>query len=287
MKQKDLEKTALGVAVMFGLFWIYTIFVSQHLPFQRLIKGVLGLAILYGAGLGLFILITEDVSKEPYAQKGNGRVSAKTVLFCFLLQCSAFAVINVLTIASSVLGGAAPSSEAMPMSAPALVLLLIFNPVVEEFVFRHLFASRLLKHGERFYILASAYCFAVLHGASVGLVHIVYTFILGLIWAYLTVKSGSPLLAVLMHAVSNLFNAVIIQLLSSQLMALAVYSLAIMALGVVGIVLYIKNRKKLVLDGSSGLMDKQAVKDVFTNRGVLIYTAVIFAIMLLKLAVKQ
>ena len=287
-KTKDLEKTALGIAVMFGLFWLYSLFVRPHLPFPEIVKGVLGIALLYGAGLGLFVLITRNVSKEPYARKEKGGVSVKALILCFLLQCSAFMVLNILAIATSILGGASPSNEITPMTNSMLFMLLIFNPVVEEFVFRQLFVSRLLKYGERFYILASAWCFAVVHGVSIGFAHIVYTFILGLIWAYLTVKSGNIVLAIIMHAVSNLFNAVIIQLLGASISIeiMAVYSFLLMALGVIGLILFFINRKKIVLDGASGLLDKQVLKDVFTNRGILLYTALTLVVIVLKGTVK-
>jgi membrane protease YdiL (CAAX protease family) len=286
-KAKDLEKAALGIAVMFGLYWLYSMVARPHLPFAEEIKGVVGLAVLYGAGLGLFALITKNVSKHSYIHKEKSNVSIKTVFLCFLLQCTAFMVLNVLSIAISIFGGTSSSTKTLPMTSSMLCMLLVFNPVVEEFVFRHLFATRLLKYGERLYVLASAYCFAILHGVSIGLVHICYTFILGLIWAYLTVKSGSVVLAILMHAVSNLFNSVIIQLLlDTSIKALAAYSALIMGLGVTGLILFLKNRKKVVMDDAPGLLGKQAVKDLFTNRGIIFYTALTFIAIVLKRVIK-
>ena len=131
-KTKDLEKTALGIAVMFGLFWLYSLFVRPHLTFPEIIKGILGIALLYVAGLGLFIFITKNVSKEPYARKEKGGVSVKALILCFLLQCSAFMVLNILAIATSIFGGVSYSSEITPMTKSMLFMLLIFNPVVED-----------------------------------------------------------------------------------------------------------------------------------------------------------
>lgn len=286
-KTKDLEKVALGIAVMFGLYWLYSMVAKPLLPFSEGVKRVVSLAVLYGVGLGLFVLITKNISKHPYAHKETGEVSFKTVFLCFLLQCTAFMVLNVLAIATSIFGDNSSSTMTMPMTPSMLFILLVFNPVVEEFVFRHLFATRLLKYGERFYILASAYCFAILHGVSVGFVHIIYTFILGLIWAYLTLKSGSLVLAILMHALSNLFNGIIVQLLrDTSIKALSAYLVLIIVLGVTGLILFLKNRKKVILDDAPGLIDKQAAKDLFTNKGILFYTALTFITMMLKGVIK-
>lgn len=286
-KAKDLERVALGIVVMFGLFWLYSLVIRPHLPFVELALDIIGIVLLYGVGTGLFVRITKDVVKQPYARKEKSKVSVKTVLLCLLLQCTAFFVMNVLTGITAALGVKPPSTDDMQMTGAMVFMLLVFNPIVEEYVFRHLFATRLLKHGERFYVLASAYCFAVLHGVSMGPIHIVYTFILGLIWGYLTVKSGGIIIAILMHSISNLFNAVIVQkLMEKSVEALAAYSMLIMVLGIIGLIIYLVNRKKVVLDGSSGLIDKQAIRDLFSNRGIWIYTVITLIVMVLKAVFK-
>jgi disulfide bond formation protein DsbB len=82
-KAKDLEKAALGIAVMFGLYWLYSMVAKPYLPFSEEIKGVVGLAVLYGAGLGLFVLITKNVSKQSYVHKEKSKVPIKTVSMFF------------------------------------------------------------------------------------------------------------------------------------------------------------------------------------------------------------
>lgn len=93
--------------------------------------------------------------------------------------------------------------------------------------------------------------------------------------------------AVLTHAVSNLFNGVIMQLLRDNfVIALGIYALMIMALGVTGLILFFINRKKVVLDDTPGLIDKQALKDVFTNKGIVFYTALTVITIVLKAVLK-
>ncbi|HAN40829.1 MAG TPA: hypothetical protein DCQ12_02765, partial [Candidatus Cloacimonas sp.] len=79
-KAKDLERVALGTVVMFGLFWLYSLVIRQHLPFVELALGIIGIVLLYGVGTGLFVRITKDVVKQPYARKEKSKVSVKTVL---------------------------------------------------------------------------------------------------------------------------------------------------------------------------------------------------------------
>lgn len=245
---------------MFGLFWLDSIFARPLLPFPEIIKGVLGIALLYVLDLDSLFLLLRMYQKSHTLAKKKAGFPVKTLILCFLLQCSAFMVLNILAIATSIFGGVSPSSEITPMTNSMLFMLLIFNPVVEELVFRQLFATRLLKHGERFYVLALAWVFCRCTRGICGLCAYSLYIYLGAYWAYLTVKSGNIVLAVIMHAVSNLFNAVIIQLLGASISIeiMAVYSFLLMALGVIGLIIYIINRKKLILDGTSGLLDKQA-----------------------------
>ncbi|MGI6198837.1 MAG: hypothetical protein ACOYIS_06920, partial [Candidatus Cloacimonadaceae bacterium] len=68
--------------------------------------------------------------------------------------------------------------------------------------------------------------------------------------------------------------------------AVGAYSAVIMLLGIIGLIIYLVNRKKVVLDGSSGLIDRQALKDLFSNRGIWIYTVITLIVMVLKAVLK-
>lgn len=87
-----------------------------------------------------------------------------------------------------------------------LFLLLVFNPVIEEVLFRKIILSRLLKWGERYAILMSSVFFALPHLFSQGLPVMFATFVSGAVWGYATVKTGKITSAVLLHSLSNLFG---------------------------------------------------------------------------------
>lgn len=276
-KVKDLEKVSCGIAIMFGIYWIYSCFIKQHLIIADSIKTIIGLMILYVIGLGLFLCITRNISACKYEKK---KVSIKTVILCFLLQ---FTAILVLTVLVNVSGTNNTASNINATSLYMLFMLLIFNPVIEEIVFRKLFADKLLRYGEKFYILVSSFCFAVVHGVSLGIPQIFYTFILGMIWSYLMVKTGDIKLVIVMHALSNLFGSVITQtLMSISMIATGLYSMLLILLGIIGLILFLVNKKKIILDEEKGLFSKVVIKDMLINKGIVFYVAVTILVMCLK-----
>lgn len=279
-KVKDLEKVSFGIAIMFGIYWIYACFIKQHLPVTDGFKTIIGLVILYVLGLGLFIYITRKIPAYKYQKK---KLSFKSILLCFLLQFTSILVLMVLVNISTALGGNSTSTDIDTTSLYMLFMLLTFNPIIEEIVFRKLFADKLLRYGESFYILVSSFCFAIVHGVSLGIPQIVYTFILGMIWSYLMVKTGDIKLVVIMHSLSNLFGSIITQtLLNVSMVATGLYSILLILLGIIGLILFLINRKKIVLDGNTGLIRKTIVKEILMNKGIIFYVVLTVIVILLK-----
>lgn len=279
-KGKDLEKVSFGIATMFGIYWIYSCFIKQHLPIADGFKTASGLVILYILGLGLFMHITHKIPTHRYEKK---KISFQTILLCFLLQFTSILVLTVLGNVSMALGANSTSTDINTTSLYMLFMLLFFNPVMEELVFRKLFADKLLRYGERFYILVSSFCFAIVHGVSLGIPQIVYTFILGMIWSYLLVKTGDIKLVIIMHALSNLFGGIIVQaLLEASMVAAGIYSMLLILLGIIGLILFLINRKKIVLDGDTGLIKKAIIKDMLINKGMILYVVLTVVVIVLK-----
>ena len=244
------------------------------------IEKLLGLASLYVVGLSLFVLMTKGIPGSP---RERSKLPGSQLALCFLLQFSAIMIMSVLVNILGVFGVEVATTEIDAVSPYMLFMLLVFNPIAEEFVFRKLFADKLLKYGERFFVFVSAFCFAIVHGVSLGIPQVIYTFILGLIWGYVMAKTRDFKLVVVLHALSNLFGAVLLQLFLGIAMPLAgVYSILLMATGAVGLSIFMANRKKVVLDGEPGLVRVEVLKSLFTNKGIWFYVALTVVMMVVK-----
>ncbi len=64
--------------------------------------------------------------------------------------------------------------------------------------------------------------------------------------------------------------------------ALGIYSMFMMLLGIIGLICFIKNKKNIVLDNQNKLCDKNILKDIFTNKGIIVYIMLTITIIILK-----
>lgn len=279
-KKKDLEKVSLGIAIMFGIYWIYSIFIQKNLNIQPIFKTIIGLVTLYVIGLFLFINITKKI---PNTNIKKSKVNGKSITLCFLLQFTALMIMSVLVNIFANISGQELSTDLNTLTPYMIFMLTVFNPIVEEFVFRKVFADKLLKYGELFYMMVSSFCFAIVHGVPLGIPQIIYTFILGMIWSYLFVKTGDIKLPILLHSLSNIFGSIIIQTLQGISMEITgMYSIFMMMLAIIGLICFIKNKKRVELDNKNKLLDKTIIKEMFTNKGIIFYTLLTISMMIIK-----
>lgn len=275
--RNDLERVSIGFTTMFGIYWLYKLFLSPFLNLSPLREQVVGMFLLYGLGLLLFVRIAGCSFRFRMERR---HVTLSAVIPAYLLEFSALVVVSLLLNLLRALGFRTPSP---PDYTPGMLfLLLLFAPVVEELVFRHLVASVLFRHGERFYILASAISFAIVHSVATGLAQVVYTFILGLVWASLYVKTGRLPLVILLHALSNLHPVLLRMSADASPMLASAVVFAYGVLGFAGIVLYLVRRKNIRLDGEVGLLKKETLRAVLANRGFLFFLGLTVVMLLSK-----
>ena len=168
-------------------------------------EALIGLAVLVG-----FLCLLGTRAKAPERQRISFGGFFALFAICIALSTIGNYVGQLWTMPIDMILGVAEDdlTAVILAQSPWQVFLCvgILAPILEEFFFRKLLIDRLHPHGEFLAILTSGFLFGLFH-QNVG--QYFYTFLIGLVIAYLYCKTGSYLLTVLMHAFFNLFNGVL------------------------------------------------------------------------------
>lgn len=171
-------------------------------------------------------------------------------LFVFQAACAALPIIShmVLHLISGEHVQASTANPAPDLSAMTLFILLVFNPVAEEIVVRRVTLDRLRILGDKPAILYSSFLFALMHVFSQGPAVAVMTFLVSLIWAFITIKSGRLVYAIILHALGNLYAFVLPQIAARTERGGMIYVLvATVIVPVVALILYLRDREVFAL----------------------------------------
>ena len=169
------------------------------------------MVIPYTLGLGAFLLVCKGMPSEDLIPDEKLRPSAGLILKSFIVQTGLsvpllFFINTITRLTGHELGGI-KADELFGHLWFYLILLLIFNPVFEEILFRKLVLNRLTPLGFKGAIIVSALLFALPHLYSQGIAQVPYTFAIGLVLAWITIKTGKLWPAILLHSLSNIYGA--------------------------------------------------------------------------------
>lgn len=252
---------------------------------------------IYAVGIPLAAAILKKLPRTPIPKK---RFSAKQLIGYGLLAISIQTPVNFLT---TIFVNAIYKDITLPFQAHApqisfwvLLDLIVLSPVLEEFLFRKILLDRFRRYGERLAILVSAVTFGLLH---MNLQQTMVTIVLGIILAYVYLRSGKIWYCILLHSASNCLSGGMMTLLLSrlsprawmllqtqdeafltpdilsELSPLAGYLLFFCCLVMIGWIILIRNRKKTVfLPSEEELAPKQAATAVFGSVGMILYVTI-------------
>ncbi|MBQ8836539.1 MAG: CPBP family intramembrane metalloprotease [Clostridia bacterium] len=260
---------------------------------------------MYLIGLPIFYLAVRRLDKEPPAKM---HCSAKTVGTAFLIAMA-------LTYIGQIIGefvfsllydtlDIAFTSDTFEIINnitwyEALISTVIIGPLVEEFMFRKVIIDRTRMYGEKLSLIFSALMFAFFH---MSVEQFFYAFFAGLLLGYLYLRRGKLLYCWILHALFNFFGAVLpiilynfvdmeaflsaataeemYKLINDDILGyglISLFSLATMAMSVIGFYLLLKKYKSRRFEEVSLKLPKDSEATVaFTNVGVILF--VLFAI---------
>ena len=213
-------RVTLGLAV-----WFLVTMAFSKIFAPRLTEGTPDIVMLilksmvvpYTVGLaGFFVVAGRMEKRSPQAEIP---VTCVLLLKSMIIQLGiSIPIVAVVNIVIRTLGGNIENELSTALFGENwlfyAVLLLLFNPIFEELLFRKMVLERLMILGKKNSIIITSVLFALPHIISQGIPQMFATFIVSLVWGYLREKTGKIWPCMLLHCLFNLFCGYIVSLLS-------------------------------------------------------------------------
>ncbi|HHX61890.1 MAG TPA: CPBP family intramembrane metalloprotease [Epulopiscium sp.] len=255
----------------------------------------------YAVGIPIFFLMTKKISSGPKGEKK--KMSFKEIVVMFIISMAAVYIFNILgNVINTIIGLIKGSPVKNPLLGlldganffATLLFVGILSPIAEEIVFRGIMLDKLRIYGDKIAICFTALAFGLFHG---NLSQFFYAFALGLLFGYIATKTNRIKYTVIFHMGINIIGGVMMPLVlkllpldkmsdpngldqfapSAQetLMILGVgLSMMVMVIGIIiaGIILYLKNIKKVELEPGQIEIDPTTKKrTIYFNIGMILF----------------
>ena len=152
----------------------------------------------------------------------------------------------------------------------SLIFAGILSPIVEEMLFRGIMLNKIRMYGDKVAIITTAIMFGLFHA---NFSQFFYAVGLGVIFAYVTLKTGTIKYSIILHIAINIVGSVIMPSIvgdGSNIALIGVAGLVLIAITIIGIVLLINNRKNIHLSEGEIKLEKVA-KTIYLNVGMILY----------------
>lgn len=154
----------------------------------------------------------------------------------------------------------------------SLLCIVVLSPIIEELLFRKILLDRVRIYGDKVAIIFTAIAFGFYHG---NLSQLFYAVGLGIILAYIVLKTNQLKYSIGIHMFVNAMGSLILPMLigdGSDLLRAQIASVIVVILITFGTTLIIKNRKKVELvQGDLTIPESKLMQLVWLNHGVFAY----------------
>lgn len=244
------------------------------------------------------------IRKLPNDKKEKSGLDVFTLIKCFCMCMTIMYLGNIIgTGLSEVIGGIFGKTSTNNLAelitnadmASTIIFVVILGPIMEEIVFRKILIDKTIKFGERNAMVLSALMFGLFH---MNLFQFFYAFGIGLIFAYIYIKSRKIGYSIAFHMIINFMGSVISVLVAKNLtedvinklqsgnpemvsqaltpgvLMSVMYSIVIIVLFLIGLVLLIVGRKNMRLDVNGAPFTRREEKGlVYGNYGMAFFIA--------------
>lgn len=232
----------------------------------------------YCIGVPIFYVMTRNIPSGPKGEKKT--MSVKEFMTIFLISMAAVYLFNILgnvvnLLLGVIVGGEISNPLIGALDGASILATFIFvgilSPIFEELVFRGIMLDKLRLYGDKTAIWFTALIFGLFHG---NVSQFFYALVLGLFLGYIATKTNTIKHTIILHIVINILGSIIMPAIVFTENELLVGGVGIVLVAVIitGIILYVKNIKKVELEPAQIVVEPSEKKRaLYFNIGIIIY----------------
>lgn len=154
----------------------------------------------------------------------------------------------------------------------------ILSPIIEEVLFRGVMLNKLRTYGDKIAIITTALLFGLFHE---NFSQFFYAVGLGMIFAYVTLKTGTIKYSIGLHIMINMMGSVIGTQVLNSTIATMIFGIVVWGFVIAGLILFIKDFKKTsLLPGEVTIEKGHILSETWLNVGMIINLIISLALMI-------
>ena len=287
-----LAAAVLGVVVNLAQMIIITIFNVVNPAFESngWFRYLLIAVSFYLIGFPICCLILKSIPDGPKREEEN--LSFGGFIKFFLISYFIMVLLNLFTMGFLwIVGNFKGSDVVNPLenviSNSSVLATIIFagilSPIIEEVLFRGVMLNKLRTYGDKIAIITTALLFGLFHE---NFSQFFYAVGLGMIFAYVTLKTGTIKYSIGIHIMINMMGSVIGTQVLNSTIATMIFGIVVWVFVIAGLILFIKDFKKTsLLPGEVTIEKGHILSETWLNVGMIINLIISLALMIYVLIV--
>lgn len=252
---------------------------------------VLSYVPLYFIAFPIFCLMMKKWIPNQPGVLENKKISSKEI-FCWVIVMLGmtylfnFLTSIVLELIASMRATEVTNPIGTVISSSGLLYNVLFAclvaPIMEEIIFRKMLFDKLGGFGTKFYMIFGGLIFGLFHA---NFNQFFYAAILGMLFCYLYVRTGSIKLTMGLHVGINTVGSILapLALASGNALLILGIGLWVWVMIIAGIVLFVKMSRKMEFSAGTIVLPEHPNKEGIFSAGMLIYIVSLTAMMILTL----
>ena len=287
-----LAAAVLGVVVNLVQMIIITIFNVVNPAFESngWFRYLLIAVSFYLIGFPICCLILKSIPDGPKREEEN--LTFGGFIKFFLISYFIMVLLNLFTTGFLwIVGNFKEADVVNPLESvlsnssiwATIIFAGILSPIIEEVLFRGVMLNKLRTYGDKIAIIITALLFGLFHE---NFSQFFYAVGLGMIFAYVTLKTGTIKYSIGLHIMINMMGSVIGTQVLNSTIATMIFGIVVWVFVIAGLILFIKDFKKTsLLPGEVTIEKGHILSETWLNVGMIINLIISLALMIYVLIV--